>query len=105
MSEPLLCINTGLTIYDIPDVDKMEIIKSAGFDGVFNDKEKHSDYKATEIVAEKAAKLGLVYQSIHAPFYGMDDLWHDDSGEISKIMEQDLINSIDDCCNFDVPLV
>lgn len=105
MDKPLLCINTGLAIYDVSDLDKMEVIKAAGFDGIFNDKGKHSDYKETEAVAEKAAKLGLIYQSLHAPFYGMDDLWHDDGGEIAKIMEQDLINSIDDCHNFDIPLV
>ena len=35
----------------------------------------------------------------------MDDLWHDESGELAKIMEQELKNSIDNCRNLDVPIV
>lgn len=105
MNRPLLCLNSGCTSGEINDFDALDIIKNAGFDGFFNDKMKHSDSKQTEALAEKAKKLGLVYQSLHAPFYGMDDLWHDESGEIAEIMEKDLLNSIDDCYNFDIPIV
>lgn len=35
----------------------------------------------------------------------MDDMWHDESGELAKIMEQELKNSIDNCHNLDVPIV
>lgn len=55
--------------------------------------------------AEKAAKLGLVFQSIHAPFYGMDDIWHDEEGELASIMEKELLSAIDDCAETDVPIV
>lgn len=100
-----LILSTGLSFNDIPWTDQLEVIKAAGFDGFFNDKPKHSDWKITEAMAEKAAKLGLYYHSIHAPFYGMDDIWHDEDGELSDIMITDLINSIDDCERFGVPLV
>ena len=103
MTERKLCINTGLAFEG--GLEKLDAIKSAGFDGFFNDKPKHSDYKITEQIAEYAAKTGLYYQSIHAPFYGMDDIFHDESGELSDIMITDLLNSIEDCYRFDVPLV
>ena len=98
-----LCINNGLAFEG--GLEKLDAIKNVGFDGFFNDKPKHSDWKLTEQLAERAAKLGLYYQSIHAPFYGMDDIFHDESGELSDIMITDLLNSIDDCERFDVPLV
>ena len=98
-----LCINTGLAFDG--GLEKLDAIKNAGFDGFFNDKPKHSDYKITEQIANRAAKLGLYYQSIHAPFYGMDDIFHDDSGELADIMITDLINSVEDCARFDIPLV
>jgi len=100
-----LCLNTGMSFDDVPEIEQLDVIKSAGFDGFFVDKAKHSDWKFTEPYAEKAAKLGLYFQSIHAPFYGMDDIFHDDGGELADIMINDLINSIDDCARFDVPLV
>lgn len=89
---------------DISPLEQLDVIKDAGFDGFFNDKVRGSDYKPTEALSEKAARLGLYYQSIHAPFYGMDDIWHDDSGELAAKMELDLLNSIEDCARFDVPI-
>lgn len=100
-----LCLSTGLAFDEINPVEQLKTIKDAGFDGFFNDKPKHSDWHITEAFAEESARLGLYYQSIHAPFYGMDDIWHDESGELSDIMIADLINSIDDCERFGVPLV
>ena len=100
-----LCLSAGMSFNEIPRIEQLDVIKSAGFDGFFIDKDKHSDWKFTEPYAEKAAKLGLFFQSIHAPFYGMDDIFHDEGGELADIMISDLINSIDDCARFDIPLV
>lgn len=100
----LLCLGLGMG-FNIPETEQMEVIKSAGFDAFFYDRKKNGVKADTESVAEKAAKLGLIFQSVHAPFYGMDDIWHDESGEISKIMENDLVASIDDCHDFGVDKV
>ena len=35
----------------------------------------------------------------------MDDLWHDEDGELAEIMRKELFNSIDNCHNLDVPIV
>lgn len=102
---PLLCLGTGLDFDDVPAVEQIEIMKSAGFDQFFYNDEKNQNPAEDEAVAEKAAKIGIGFHSIHAPFYGMDDLWHDEDGELAKIMERELKKSIDNCHNFDVPIV
>lgn len=101
---PLLCLGTGLSVSDVcPEPEQLEIIKNAGFDAFFFDKPKKSDFRPTETMAEKGAKLGLRFQSLHAPFYGMDDVWHDEEGELSAVMINDLLNSIDECSRFGIP--
>ena len=103
--KPLLCLGTGLDFDEVPAVEQIEIMKSVGFDQFFYCEAKHQRASDDEAVAEKAAKIGIGFHSIHAPFYAMDDLWHDESGELAKIMEQELKNSIDNCRNLDVPIV
>lgn len=103
--KPLLCLGTGLDFDEIPAVEQIEIMKSVGFDQFFYCENKNQRASDDEAVAEKAAKIGIGFHSIHAPFYAMDDMWHDESGELAKIMEQELKNSIDNCHNLDVPIV
>lgn len=103
--KPLLCLGTGLDFDEIPAVEQIEIMKSVGFDQFFYCEKKNQRASDDEAVAEKAAKIGIGFHSIHAPFYAMDDMWHDESGELAKIMEQELKNSIDNCHNLDVPIV
>ncbi len=108
MSEnlPLLCLGTGLGFEkEIDPSEQLEAIKNAGFDACFYDRLKNADSGKSFAFAEKAAKLGLVFQSIHAPFYGMDDIWHDEDGELAAIMEKELLSSIDDCAETGVPIV
>lgn len=99
-----LCLNAGLGL-ETPLERQLEIIKGVGFDAFFYDKEKNADPKEGERLANKAAKLGIYFHSIHAPFYGMDDVWHDEKGDLAQIMLNDLISAIDDCHNLNVPIV
>lgn len=105
VNKPLLCLGTGLDFDEVPAVEQIEIMKSAGFDQFFFNDGKNQDPAEDEAVAEKAAKIGIGFHSIHAPFYGMDDMWHDEDGELWRIMEKELKSSIDNCHNFDVPIV
>ena len=103
--KPLLCLGTGMDFNEIADIDQLEVIKAAGFDQFFYTERRNQPRAEDEAIAEKAAKLGIGFHSIHAPFYGMDDLWHDEDGELAEIMRKELFNSIDNCRNLDVPLV
>ena len=104
MNSTKLCINSGM-ILDCNVEERLKMIKDVGFDAFFYDKEKNTDYKKAEQYAEAGAKNNLYFHSIHAPFYGMDNIWHDEEGSLAKIMEKDLLASIDECKRFDVPLV
>ena len=90
---------------EIADIDQLEVIKAACFDQFFYTERRNQPRAEDEAIAEKAAKLGIGFHSIHAPFYGMDDLWHDEDGELAEIMRKELFNSIDNCHNLDVPIV
>lgn len=90
MNSKNICINVGMNA-DVSEFDQIEIIKAAGFDGVFFDWERTVDRKR-EIT--KAINLGLELQSFHAPFYGMDDIFHADD-TLSDKMLNDIIGTID----------
>ena len=74
--------------------EQMDIIKNAGFEGVFADWMKDEDMNA---ILSYAKKIGLEVIYLHAPFYGMDDLWHDDEGTLAEKMMNDLYGCAD-CC-------
>ena len=96
-----ICVNVGMDS-DIPWLDQLPMIKNAGFDGVFLDWERDIDLHP---LIEKARELGLYVQSLHAPFYGMDDIFHDDEGTLADKMISDLSGSIDSCAEFGIDLV
>lgn len=95
-----LCIN--LIESTIPFIEQLPIIKAAGFDGIFMDWERNTDLAP---IIEKARESGLYIQSLHAPFYGMDDIFHDDEGQLADKMISDLIGSIDSCAEYNIDLV
>lgn len=96
-----ICVNVGMDS-DIPWLDQLPMIKNAGFDGVFLDWERDIDLHP---LIEKARELGLYVQSLYAPFYGMDDIFHDDEGTLADKMISDLSGSIDSCAEFGIDLV
>lgn len=96
-----LCINSGFR-FDLPQTEILPVIKSAGFDGVFTDWQRDTDF---EPIMNTAHKIGLRYQSLHAPFYGMDDVWEDESGELSDKMIGDILGCADTCARYDVKLM
>ena len=51
---------------------RVRILKDAGFDGFFSNWGGRSD---TLRLAEVARDLGMAYQSVHAPFHHVRDLW------------------------------
>ena len=55
----------------------LEKIKSAGFDSFFSS--EYSVSRALEL-KEKAVKLGLEYEFIHAPFRLINSMWRDGDG-------------------------
>lgn len=83
-------------------VEQLDIIKGVGFDAFFTGWIPDR----TEEIANKAAKLGLIQQSIHSPFssnYRVSHLWN--GGEEGDRVTNALIDCVKDCARFDIPVM
>ena len=74
----------------VAEIDALEKIKAAGFDTFFS-----GGYEVACVCAlkEKAEQVGLLYDSIHAPFGGINNLWK--SGLDHVVTFDRIITSID----------
>ncbi len=79
--------------------EHLGIIKDAGFDATFTS----WDHQNAEALAEHIEKLGLYYQSIHAPFSKTDRLWKE--GDEGKAKLDELLSCLNDCARFDIPIM
>lgn len=96
-----LCLALGMQL-DVPVQEQPELLKNAGFDKFAFDREKNGTADFSAMLIQKAEKLDMFCEYIHAPFYGMDDIWHDESGELAELMLRDIYATIDDCSSFSV---
>ncbi len=94
-----LGINVG-SYKGISAIDQTDYIKDAGFDSVFTG---FSGYEANAVLAEKIANAGLIYETIHAPYSGINNMWF--AGEEGDAMQALLDDCI--CCaaKLGVPVV
>lgn len=80
--------------------EQIKLFKKCGFDGFFTGWAKDRDFKAIRKLADE---LGMVYQSIHAPYGSMADFWED--GERADIATNELIECVKSCAEIDVPVM
>ena len=94
-------LKTGINFnnfgYDYSDRDIMRCIRDAGFDSFFTGS---LDREQTEFFRENAEKLGLVYESVHAPFHGINCMWKE--GEKGDEYVKRLCEVADICRLFDI---
>ena len=94
-----LCINIikGL---DVAPTEQLHLIKNTGFDGFFAVWREPGELDA---LAEEAQKLGLLFQSIHAPFHKARHMWSE--GQDGEIALQELLSCLEDCRRLNVPVM
>ncbi len=80
-------------------VEHIGLIKDAGWNAVFMD----CNPALTDTVANEAARRGLLFTSIHAPFGKADAMWRE--GEAGEAMTKSLLDCLDDCANHAVPVM
>ncbi len=87
-------------IRGMKELDVLPLIKEAGFVSFFT-----QAYTVSEVTAlkEQADKLGLFYESVHAPFRGINPIWL--SGMDYLPIYRGLKESIDACAQNDIPIV
>lgn len=93
-----LILATGLRGKELSRLEEIDLYKKVGWDGVFTDWDE--DFFE---VAKKIKQENLKYQSVHAPFVGVDALWKE--GEKGDKMANTLISCLQDCDKVGVHLV
>lgn len=91
-----LCLGTikfGLTIKE-----QIKLFKETGFDGFFVDWTDDTDIRD---IKEYADSIGMIFQSIHAPFGRAADMWTDNSDDAVD----ELLRCLKDCSENDVPIM
>lgn len=95
-----LCLSLN-SQFGVPAEEQMRLIKEAGFDGFFMCWNEDGD---VDKCAAKAKELGLIFQSIHAPWTKAADMWGDDE-EKGRIAIDELLACLNDCVKHDVPIL
>lgn len=100
MYKHILCMNTS-EAFGIPFEDQISLLQKTGFEAFFTPWKR--DYPIDKWAAF-ANEIGMIYQSIHAPFGGVADLWRQDE-EKAKAAEKELIDCIHSCSSNGVGLM
>ena len=80
-------------IRGLNDEEYVKQVKDLGFDAIFTGTSQ--DPQRHEVFANLFAKYGLVYETLHAPFGHINDIWLDCEG--GEKMYEELITCIDHC--------
>lgn len=95
----MLCLALG-SDDKISQKDQISLFRKIGFEGFF------SGWSGKGSVAEfrrEADKVGMYYQSIHAPFGRAADMWKGNGASENALDE--LLDCLRDCAEYDVPLM
>ena len=92
-----LCLGLGC-VSGVSKEDQIRLIKACKFDGFFSVwDDSVGKYR------QLAYELGLIYQSVHAPFLKAADMWKDN--EAAQIAVDELLACLADCAKYQVPIM
>lgn len=98
MYQTKLCLGTNAKSFELDVKDQIRLFKQTGFDGFFTGWDAHVDeYRAL------ADELGMIYQSIHAPFKRAADMWSE--GDAAEAAVEELLACVRDCGRVRVPVM
>lgn len=92
-----LCMGTKIH-FGVPIETQIDLYHQAGFEGFFTEWDDN-----IPLYRETAEKLGMIYQSIHAPFYRCADMWA--GGETAKAATDGFLHCVDMCAQVEVPIM
>ena len=99
MYQPKLCMNLNRTC-GMAYTDQIRLYKDVGFDGFFTVWKPEINVLALRQAADAA---GMVFQSIHAPFGKVHELW--DETEQTPQWMHELLQCVRDCADNAVPIM
>ncbi len=86
--------------FGISPEENFSLFKNLGFDAVFTGCD--DDLEKTRRYANAAAKSGLFFESLHAPFNGINSLWS--SGDEGDLMQKRICSCIERCAMYEIPI-
>jgi len=98
-------METGINLFcygksDVLSIDRqIDLMKENGFGHTFI---MGDSPELTEKLVDKVKRSGIVFDTLHAPFYGINSIWKEgiDGDEMLKI----LIDNIKRCRDFEIPV-
>ena len=99
--ESLLCMNIAKG-FGAPYKQQIDLLKAAGFDGFFMG--YGSGEAEIRACAAHARECGMIFQSLHAPFDKMRDMWHGDE-EKAQIALDEQLRCLQLCQEENIPLM
>ena len=86
---------------EMPVEEQIRLFARVGFEGFFTGWRKDAPIKLWRGIADECSML---YQSVHAPFYGCAEMWKEDS-EIADAFARELTDCLHDCAEHGVALM
>jgi len=99
MHNALLCLGTGY-FEGLSEPEQIRLFKKIGFEGFFSN---WAAGKEMDEIAKTAKEQNMIFQSIHAPFTKMADIWTDTPAADAAVEE--LIECVQVCARYDVPIM
>lgn len=84
--------------FEAPVEQQIELYHQAGFEGFFTEWDDH-----IPLYRQTADRLGMIYQSIHAPFYHCADMWGTD--EKARAATEEFLHCVQVCAEVEVPIM
>ena len=94
-----LCLSLSRQ-FDLSYEEQIALLRQIGFEGFFVNWEADLDFAA---LRAKADELGMVFQSVQAPFTKMADMW-EESDQTQTAVEE-LLTCLRDCARIAVPVM
>ena len=92
-----LCLGTN-SQFDVSVDEQIRLFKKVGFDGFFTEWDRNSRVREWKSLADK---IGITYQSIHAPFGNAAKMWEPEAREAVD----ELLACLNDCDENSVPIM
>ena len=98
-----LCLGLN-SQFGIDNKEQLDLLKKVGFDAYFFDRKEGTNTKELKSYGDE---LGLICQSMHAPFVKMADMWELGPKNCQKSEEavQELITCVEECAENQIPIL
>lgn len=84
---------------EMDEVEQIKLFKKVGFDAFFSCYGREN----TAALRKTADEIGIIYQSIHAPFYRMNHMW--ELSPETESTKQELLDCVEECSIYNVPIM